>query len=858
MFFERYINPENLLRDRGDFIKRSYGIPPLFIFSLYLSAFALVAGAAFLSNTPTTILTVTGIMLLVLALAHIYLHFYKNAIIAGTEFQNTVFASAARSGTLFCLIVRSDGTRVYSDHAYNNLFSQFRRRGLRGINPLIESAALSNDDKDRILHALANEETLMLPFDMGVAEAESRKLETGIAPEQPSHYGRVWLHIEPLERPHGYFVIRAVAPKEDGDYAALVESMPVGCYVADEKGTFLFINNTFAKQLGTHTDRLLASHITLHELVEAPENGLLCDPHQAHFSGNVTITLGKESRFHLHIEQKRMEDADRVLFCGVVSSPKSAMNSASQSEEGWDYVIARSPIPMALFNESGLILQSNEELRDLTFRETESPEPWNLFDGMEESCVKQVQHRIALLTGKEEREEDEEQTSVLHKPIEVVFQQEGDKHSSLLYITPLANDAASFVAYLVDTSEQKSLEQRFVQSQKMQAVGQLAGGIAHDFNNLLTAITGFCDLLLLRHPAGDQSFAEIMQIKQNSARAANLVRQLLAFSRKQTLQPQLINITDTLAELSNLIRRLIGENIELHIRHGDDIGVTKVDQGQFEQVIINLAVNARDAMTDGGILTIQTKNVTIKNNRSIGKNMVSPSQEEKIVPGDYIQIDVIDTGCGIPQEKLTDIFEPFFTTKELGAGTGLGLSTVYGIVNQTGGYIYVASQEGKGTKFTIFLQRTGQDAKPTVKDDREHREEFDGGDLTGNGTILLVEDEAPVRAFSAQALTSKGYHVLQAENGEMALDIIHDVKGQVDIIITDVVMPGISGPNMVEHVMKDYPGIKVIFISGYAEDVFGTTYGADRNFNFLPKPFTLKQLASRVKEALREREEAVV
>src|ERR1700683_3754073 len=272
-------------------------------------------------------------------------------------------------------------------------------------------------------------------------------------------------------------------------------------------------------------------------------------------------------------------------------------------------------------------------------------------------------------------------------PVEVRLQGTRAK-SAALFISRLGGETsggedsdAGFILHFIDTTEQKSLQAQFSQSQKMQAVGQLAGGVAHDFNNLLTAMIGFCDLLLLRFRPGDPSFADIMQIKQNANRAANLVRQLLAFSRQQSLQPRVLNITDVLAELSHLLRRLIGENIELKVVHARDLGLVKVDQGQLEQVIINLAVNARDAMPGGGTLTIRTARVT----------HTSPVRRahEEIPAGDYVQIEVHDTGTGIAKDNLERIFEPFFSTKEVGQGTGLGLSTVYGIVKQTGGFVFV-------------------------------------------------------------------------------------------------------------------------------------------------------------------------
>jgi len=415
---------------------------------------------------------------------------------------------------------------------------------------------------------------------------------------------------------------------------------------------------------------------------------------------------------------------------------------------------------------------------------------------------------------------------------------------------------APLIVYLNDVTEvknlmaeAKNLDMRFAHSQKMQAVGQLAGGVAHDFNNLLTAMIGFCDLLLLRHPAGDQSFADIMQIKQNSNRAANLVRQLLAFSRRQTLQPKILDLTDVLAELSNLVRRLIGENIELKMIHGRDIGHVRADQGQLEQVIINLAVNARDAMPTGGTLTIRTSRSVIDQDHPLPRNLMAPAEEDTTIPdGEYVLVEVIDTGCGIPKSLFQKIFEPFFSTKAVGSGTGLGLSTVYGIVKQTGGYVYVSSKENVGTSFSLFFPSVTPQEAATAVAENDATGQSAAADLTGTGTILLVEDETPVRIFAARALRNKGYTILEADCGETAIEIMQKHGHEVEVIVTDVIMPGMNGPTMIDKIIPQYPNVKVIFISGYAEDVFVNNYGSNRGFNFLAKPFTLKQLAGKIKE----------
>ena len=407
-------------------------------------------------------------------------------------------------------------------------------------------------------------------------------------------------------------------------------------------------------------------------------------------------------------------------------------------------------------------------------------------------------------------------------------------------------EGGNIVLHFIDLSEKKALEAQFAQGQKMQAIGQLAGGVAHDFNNLLTAIIGFCDLLLLRHKPGDPSFGDIMQIKQNSNRAANLVRQLLAFSRQQTLRPRIHDVSDILTELSHLLRRLLGANIELDMVHGRELGLIKVDEGQMEQVLINLAVNARDAMNEkgasGGTLIIETDNFT---NRA-------PQQlvAEEMPAGHWVLIKVKDTGCGIPQKNLDRIFEPFFTTKDVGEGTGLGLATVYGIIRQTGGFLDVESEVDEGTTFLIYLPRANE-LDEEEEDIKEVIKPVETKDLTGSECILLVEDEDAVRTFSTRALGNKGYEVLQAEDGEKALEVVQNLGDKkLDLLITDVVMPNMDGPTLAQRVRQDFPHLKIIFVSGYTEDKLKDHMGD--NIYFLPKPFTLSDLAEKVKEVLQD------
>ena len=429
------------------------------------------------------------------------------------------------------------------------------------------------------------------------------------------------------------------------------------------------------------------------------------------------------------------------------------------------------------------------------------------------------------------------------KPSDFHFLGKEEASGQVYCVADETGGKGAVMVFAMDTTKHSSLETQLAQSQKMQAVGQLAGGVAHDFNNVLTAIIGFSDLLLARHRPTDPSFADIMNIKQNANRAANLVRQLLAFSRRQTLRPEVLSLTDVLSDLGNLLGRLLGETVELKIVHGRDLDRIKVDINQFEQVVINLCVNARDAMPDGGTLTLKSSNVSADQSR-----MLKPAQ---MPPGDYVLLEVTDTGTGMPQEVLDKIYEPFFSTKEVGKGTGLGLSTVYGIIKQTGGFIFCESEMGKGTTFKVYLPQyieTQEEVSARVAEAATG--EPKSVDLTGTGTILLVEDEDAVRSFAKRALESRGYTVLEADSGEAGLEVLEEYGAEPDLIVSDVVMPEMDGPSMLRELRKRGVKTRIVFISGYAEDAFEKNLEGQTDFAFLPKPFTLKQLAEAVKEAI--------
>jgi nitrogen-specific signal transduction histidine kinase/CheY-like chemotaxis protein len=388
----------------------------------------------------------------------------------------------------------------------------------------------------------------------------------------------------------------------------------------------------------------------------------------------------------------------------------------------------------------------------------------------------------------------------------------------------------------VDLSESKRLEDQFRQAQKMEAVGRLAGGVAHDFNNLLTAIMGYSDLLLMRLDGPDPMRKNVEEIKKAGERAASLTRQLLAFSRRQVLQPQVMDLNTVVSGMEKLVRRLIGEDIDLRLRLQSPLGSVKADPGQIEQVILNLVINSRDAMPHGGKLTIETRSVVL--------------QEEYIwkdpgaKPGAYVVLEVRDTGTGMSTEVQSHLFEPFFTTKEKGKGTGLGLSTVYGIVKQSNGIISAYSEEGQGTIFKVYLPLVDvlvANATPPAEPEKW---------VAGSETILLVEDEQAIRGLMQAVLRMKGYTVLEASDGQEALGMFKGNGDHIDLVITDVVMPRMSGRELASRIVADQPGTKVLYVSGYSEEAVLYQGNFQQGTAFLQKPFTPDSLTRKVREML--------
>jgi two-component system cell cycle sensor histidine kinase/response regulator CckA len=768
----------------------------------------------------------------------------------GRGARNDVTKHLADTSPEGVLVAGADGRVIYANEGYLSLSGASNTSEVRIVERLFAGTADVSEAIYRLAQAaregrLAAEEVRLQPAlnggDVGWYRVRVRPL-----PQPGGRAATVWTVVDiTRERERQENVFQELQHAID-----YLDHAPAGFLSVDAAGEIVYMNATLANWLD-------------HDLAQVGSGGLrLSDVAPANAAALIGAVTGAPGDVHteiLDVDLRRRggKSLPVRLFHRVaigadgVPGPsrtlvlnRSPGEDVAEGQRAAEVRFARffnnTPVAIATVNRHGVITGSNGSFARLfggAPARGEGGSERSLFDLVVERDREALANALAsAAAGRGEI-----------PPIEATVAGEGGR-SARLYMTGVeegdggegVGDVA--IIYALETTEQRALEAQFAQAQKMQAVGQLAGGVAHDFNNVLQAIIGYSDLLLANHRPTDPSFQDIMQIKQNANRAASLVRQLLAFSRRQTLRPQVMQLGESLSDLSLLLKRLLGEHVNLDLRHGRDLWLVKADVNQFEQVIVNLAVNARDAMPDGGTVTIRTANVTPEESEKFG--------HKSMVPADYVLIEVADTGTGIPPDVMDKIFEPFFTTKEIGKGTGLGLSTVYGIVKQTGGYIFCDSEVGRGTTFSIFLPRhipapeespkavVGKTATP---------------DLTGRGTILLVEDEEAVRAFAARALATRGYTVLEASSGREALAVLEERETPFDLVVSDVVMPEMDGPTLLGEIRRRQPGVKMIFVSGYAEDAFKKHLPEGEEFTFLPKPFSLKQLIEAVKAAMVER-----
>ena len=504
-------------------------------------------------------------------------------------------------------------------------------------------------------------------------------------------------------------------------------------------------------------------------------------------------------------------------------------------DESFEALLLRAPQPMALVSVKGAVLAVNDAFRALLGSDGEGSGEIRgkpLAQLVAETSAKTVRDRIAGLGA---------QGGSGAGAVELQVTLKGAQGRNPRLVLFPAASGGNLVVTAIEGGAPALGGEEAIQNQKLAAVGELAGGIAHDFNNLLTAIIGYSDLLLRRFRASDPAFKDVMNIKGSATRAAELVKRILAYSRRQTLRSAILRLTDVIEEFQATMGRTLGEKVRATVQHGRDLWFVKADEGEIFQVVMNLAVNARDAMPNGGEITIRTANVSERESLAL--------KDRGLARGEYVLCEVKDTGTGIKPEHLEKIFDPFFSTKEVGKGTGLGLSMVYGIVKQTGGALLVDSKIDVGTTFRIYLPRYVE-SEEDLKELASKPEAVEKStDLTGNATILLVEDEEAVRSFAVRALSTRGYRVLEAGTGVEALEVMEREEGKIDLVVSDVVMPEMDGPTMLRHLRERNPDIRIVFMSGYAEEAFRKNLGPDENFVFLPKPFTLKKLAETVKAA---------
>jgi two-component system, cell cycle sensor histidine kinase and response regulator CckA len=756
--------------------------------------------------------------------------------------QRAFFESIIDAVADSCVVTDRRGRVIYANAPYRALVQGHGRR-LVGIENLYAGYPDIAERVYRLAQAARD----------GERAAEEFRLNPGSGAAGARADRPVWVlvSVDRVEtgsgEPHTLWRHRDVTADRERQEAAFaklqfiisyLDRAPAGFFSTDARGSIAYVNATLAEWLGLDLARTTDGSLKLTDILS---------PADAKLVTSVAARPGSVRTEAFDIDLKAGEGAEaipvRIIHraeCGADGTPEpsrslvldrrldGAGTPRAVASDQFQRLVNHAPVGMAMLDGAGVIVNANGAFVALSEGNVRGAP---LSELVAEAGRADLDDALSRALSGESPE-----------PLDVSFAGPSQHTGQLTLhrLDPPGNAGPGVFVFALDTTKHSSLEVQLVQSQKMQAVGQLAGGMAHDFNNVLTAIIGFSDLLLARHRPTDPAFADIMNIKQNANRAANLVRQLLAFSRRQTLRPEVLSLTDILSDLGHLLGRLLGEKVELKVIHGRDLWPVKVDVNQFEQVIINLAVNGRDAMPDGGVLTVRTANVTWEDSKKAGV--------PDMPPGEYVLCEVADTGTGMSPEVIAKMYEPFFSTKDVGKGTGLGLSTVYGIVRQTGGYIFCDSEVGKGTRFCIYLPRHA-DLPAAVPEPREEKRDASRTDLTGRGTILLVEDEDAVRSFASRALASRGYTVLEAESGERALELV-DEGNSIDLVVSDVVMPVMDGPTLLKELRKRGVATRIVFISGYAEDAFARNLEGESDFAFLPKPFSLKQLAEAVKDAM--------
>ncbi|MCW2285448.1 two-component system cell cycle sensor histidine kinase/response regulator CckA [Rhodoblastus acidophilus] len=824
---------------------------PMLVMALAAACIAIMASFAWLPNEQTPMLLLVLLLSLafvgVLALVGFAAGFLRtNAARAGDDIARLI-ADTSPDGLL---VTEGESAILYANDAYMALAGGTggRNGGPRTVDRLFSGAPEVAEPLYRLATAAREgkrcaEELRVTPALIGDAEVAWYRIR--VRPLERPDAGRLLGKAGRNGRKLALWTIADVTRERERHENVFQELQhaidfldhaPAGFFSTDARGNISYMNATLADWLDFDLSQVGAGGLALRDIVADDSASLLV------FGSGTPNTVRTEQ---IDLDLRRRDGLrlpsrllHRVAF-GVDGAPGASRTLALNRSPGGEPAeearaaevrFARffnsTPMAIATVDRAGKIQRSNAAFAKLL---PGAASVGTVLAGVAEA------HRGGLLRAVQDASSGSEDNA----PIDAALTETGK--SARLFVTPNEeNGERGASVFVLDTTEERNREEQLHQSQKMQAVGQLAGGVAHDFNNVLTAILGYSELLLANHRPTDPSFQDIMQIKQNANRAAGLVRQLLAFSRRQTLRPQVLQLGDVLSDLQMLTRRLVGEKIEVSSKQARDLWLVKADLNQFEQVIMNLIVNARDAMPDGGKIFLRVKNVAASECAAYAC--------KQLPEADYVVVEVEDTGTGIPVEIRDKIFDPFFTTKEVGKGTGLGLSMVYGIVKQTGGFIYCDSTIGRGTTFRIFLTRHIPGVETVVEEEKPAvPEKKPAADHTGAGVVLLVEDEEAVRSFGARALSSRGYTVLEAESGVDALRVVDENPGRIDLVVSDVVMPEMDGPTMFGELRKRGIKARVIFVSGYAEDAFSKNLPEGEDFGFMPKPFTLKQLIETVK-----------
>lgn len=773
------------------------------------------------------------------------------------------FMAGHRDGIL---VTDAKGRTIYANAAYGRLTGAGKAAAVQSLEPLLSRHRESSEALYRLVNGIREgregHEEFRLPQPLGRSsgqgsEAHWYRLKARILKEdegRPEQFSVWQLTDITSERDDQERFFRELQNAID-----YLDHAPAGFFSAGRKGEIFYVNATLADWLGIDLTKFVPRSLSIADLV-AGEGMALIQSVQAAPGLQRTETLDLDLRRTngqslpvrlLHSVTSMRDGAPGESRTIVLARQPGVEGDQSASAMRFTRFFNNTPMAIASVDGDGKILRINAPFLRL-FSGVVSRDDVEAGAQLETIVHEGARQQLMdALAAAKDRQGDIAPIDCRHP---------GDESRYVrFYVNAVIDESDEApeevaIVYAVETTEQKALETQMAQTQKMNAVGTLAGGIAHDFNNVLTAILLSSDHLLLQARPSDASFADLMEIKRNANRAAVLVRQLLAFSRKQTMRPAVLNLTDVVGDLRMLVDRLIsGTNVKLEVDYGRDLWPVRTDLSQFEQVLINLCVNARDAMPEGGTILLKTRNVPA--------DQTGNYPQADLPSEDFVMVEVSDTGTGIPSEIMDKIFEPFFTTKEVGKGTGLGLSMVYGIVKQSGGYIYPESDVGRGTSFRIFLPRHVPEAvaavqpavgdAPVVATEAPAAPASEQVDLTGNSAVvLLVEDEEAVRRGGKRMLETRGYTVHEAGSGIEALEIMEELGGQVDIVVSDVVMPEMDGPTLLGELRKKHPDLKFIFVSGYAEDAFARNLPADAKFGFLPKPFSLKQLAVAVREML--------